>query len=146
VEARRPRFESSREKREEIVQRFLEAAGEGDTDGLLELLAEEVVLYGDGGGKAPALAQPLHGADRVSRALVNWMRAGVRVGARYEPVWVNGQPGVRFLSPDGRLINVIAVDVLDGRVQAVRSVVNPDKLGHLGPLADIPALLGKAGT
>jgi RNA polymerase sigma-70 factor (ECF subfamily) len=143
VDARRPRFESSRKEREEIVRRFFEAADEGDVSGLLELLSEDVVLYGDGGGKAPAFARPLRGADRVSRTIVNGFRTGRRVGAIHEPVWVNGQPGARFLSPEGELINVFAFDVLDGRVQAIRSVVNPEKLGHLGPLADVYALLAK---
>jgi RNA polymerase sigma-70 factor (ECF subfamily) len=100
-----------------------------------------VVLHGDGGGKAPALGSPLDGRERVATALIALLRTGAQVGARLEPVWVNGQPGARFLAPDGALINVVAVDVLDGQVQAVRSVVNPEKLGHLGPLADVRALL-----
>jgi RNA polymerase sigma-70 factor, ECF subfamily len=141
VEAHRPRFESSREEREEIVRRFFTAAQEGDSDALLELLAADAVLYGDGGGKAPALGSPLDGRDRVAAALVALLRSASQVGARLEPVWVNGQPGARFLAPDGALINVVAVDVLGGQVQAVRSVVNPEKLGHLGPLADVSALL-----
>lgn len=141
IDARRPRFEASRAEREEIVRRFFAAADEGDSEGLLELLSEDVVLYGDGGGNAPALGRPLFGAERVGRTLRNWVRVGAQVGVRHEAVWVNGQPGARFLSPTGELINVVAFDILDGRVQAVRSVVNPEKLGHLGPLADIPALL-----
>ena len=141
IDARRPRFETSREKREEIVRRFFAAADEGDSEALLELLAEDVVLYGDGGGNAPALGRPLFGAQRVARTLRNWMRVGGQIGVRHEPAWVNGQPGARFLTPAGELLNVVALDILDGRVQAVRSVVNPEKLGHLGPLADIPALL-----
>ena len=143
IDERRPRFEASRDQREEIVRRFFAAAEQGDPDGLLELLAADVVLYGDGGGRAPALGRPLHGADRVSRTMINWMRTGLRIGARFEPVWVNGQPGARFLNPEGELINVVALDVLDGRVQAVRSVVNPEKLGHLGPLADLRGMLAK---
>jgi RNA polymerase sigma-70 factor (ECF subfamily) len=141
VEAHRPRFESSREEREEIVRRFFSAAQEGDSEALLEMLAADAVLYGDGGGKAPALGSPLDGRERVATALIALLRTGAQVGARLEPVWVNGQPGARFLAPDGALINVVAVDVLDGQVQAVRSVVNPEKLGHLGPLADVRALL-----
>jgi len=141
IEAHRPRFETSREEREEIVRRFFTAAQEGDSEALLELLAADAVLYGDGGGKAPALGSPLDGRDRVAAALIALLRTGARLGARLEPVWVNGQPGARFLAPDGALINVVAVDVLDGQVQAVRSVVNPEKLGHLGPLADVTALL-----
>ncbi|HEY2054105.1 MAG TPA: RNA polymerase sigma-70 factor [Solirubrobacterales bacterium] len=145
VEGRRPRFEASREEREEIVRRFFAAAEEGDSEGLLELLAADVVLYGDGGGKAPALGHPLYGAERVARALINWTRIGTRAGVHRDPVWVNGQPGVRVSNPAGELINVIAFDILGGEVQAVRSVVNPEKLGHLGPLADIPALLSRGG-
>jgi RNA polymerase sigma-70 factor (ECF subfamily) len=140
--AGRPRFEASREEREEVVARFFAAAQEGDSEALLELLAADAVMYGDGGGKAPALGSPLHGGERVARALVGLLRVGSELGARLEPTWVNGQPGARFLGPDGALINVVALDVLDGRVQAVRSVVNPEKLGHLGPLADVQALLG----
>ena len=138
----RPRFEASRAEREEVVARFFAAAQEGDSEALLELLAADAVMYGDGGGKAPALGSPLHGRERVARALVGLLRVGAELGARLEPTWVNGQPGARFLGPDGALINVVALDVLDGRVQAVRSVVNPEKLGHLGPLADVQALLG----
>ncbi len=141
VDAHRPRFESSRAEREEIVRRFFEAAQDGDSEGLLELLAADAVLYGDGGGKAPALGSPLDGRERVAAALAALFRTAGELGARLEPAWVNGQPGARFLAPDGTLINVVAVDVLDGQVQAVRSVVNPDKLGHLGPLADVKGLL-----
>jgi RNA polymerase sigma-70 factor, ECF subfamily len=141
VDRHRPRFEASRVEREEIVRRFLAAAEEGDADGLLELLSADVVLHGDGGGKAPALGHPLHGAERVAGTLVNWMRVGGQAGVHPDLVWVNGQPGARFLTPAGELVNVVSFDILDGRIQAVRSVVNPDKLGHLGPLADIPAML-----
>ncbi len=143
IDAGRPRFESSREEREEIVRRFFAAAEEGDSEQLLELLAADVVVYGDGGGRAPALGHPVHGAKRVGQVMVNWMRMGSQIGARLEPVWVNGQPGARFLDPAGELINIVSFDVLEGRVQAIRSVVNPAKLGHLGPLADIPALLAE---
>lgn len=145
VEERRPRFEASRRQREEVVARFFAAAQEGDSGALLELLAADVVMYGDGGGKAPALGSPLHGAEPVARMLIGLFRTGAGIGARLEPAWVNGQPGARFLAPDGALINVVALDVLDGQVQAVRSVVNPDKLGHLGPLADVRALLARRG-
>jgi RNA polymerase sigma-70 factor (ECF subfamily) len=143
VEERRPRFEASRAEREEIVARFFAAAEEGDSEALLGLLSADAVMYGDGGGKAPALGKPLHGRERVAKAIAGLVRTGSALGARAEPVWVNGQPGMRFLDPDGALINVVAVDVLDGQVQALRSVVNPEKLGHLGPLADIPSLLAR---
>ncbi|MBS1888102.1 MAG: RNA polymerase sigma-70 factor [Actinobacteria bacterium] len=143
VEQGRPRFEASRREREEIVARFFAAAQEGDSEALLELLAADAVMYGDGGGKAPALGVPLHGRERVAKALVGLFRVAAGLGTRLEPTWVNGQPGARFLDRDGALINVVALDVLDGQVQAVRSVANPEKLRHLGPLADINALLAR---
>jgi RNA polymerase sigma-70 factor (ECF subfamily) len=145
VDEGRPRFEVSRVEREEIVQRFFEAAEEGDSEGLIDLLSADVAMYGDGGGNAPALGKPLHGPDRVSKAMIGFARSGRRFGIRREPVWVNGQPGARFVNEDGELINVVALDILDGEVQAIRSVVNPEKLGHLGPLADIAALLHRRG-
>ena len=80
VDERRPRFEASREQREELADRFFAAAQEGEVADLEALLAEDVVLQGDGGGKAPALARPLFGANRVARTLVNWRKAGARIG------------------------------------------------------------------
>jgi RNA polymerase sigma-70 factor, ECF subfamily len=141
IAAGQPRFEASRAKREEITRRFFDAARDGEKEDLLELLAEDAVLYGDGGGRAPAFGVPLHGRERVTAALLALLRTANQIGARFEPAWVNGQPGARFLSADDALINVVSLDILDGRVNAVRSVVNPEKLGHLGPLADVAALL-----
>jgi RNA polymerase sigma-70 factor (ECF subfamily) len=141
VEERRSRFEASREQREELADHFFAAAREGELEALEELLAQDVVLHGDGGGKAPALARPLYGRDRVARALLAWMRAGGRVGASMRRVDVNGQPGAMFLEPGGKLISVLALDIAEGQVQAVRSIVNPDKLRHLGVPADMRALL-----
>jgi RNA polymerase sigma-70 factor (ECF subfamily) len=119
VDAHRPRFEASRAQREELAGRFFTACQEGDTGALLELLAVDSVLYGDGGA-APALPKPLYGRERVARALVGLLRVARQIGARLEPLTVNGQPGARFLSPDRRLINVVALDIADGTVQAVR--------------------------
>ncbi len=141
VDAQRPRFEASRAKRDELARRFFAACQEGDSAALLELLSADSVLYGDGGGRAPAARAPVHGREKVARMLVNLTRTGAAIGARYEPATVNGQPGARYLAPDGRLISVAALDIADGQVQAVRSVVNPDKLRHLGPPADIGALI-----
>ena len=141
IEARRPRFEPSRAKRDELARRFFAACHDGDADELLELLTEDVVMYGDGGGKAPAMRTPLAGADRVSRTLVAFARVAGRLGARMEPATVNGQPGARYLTPDGLLINVVALDIGPDGIRSVRSVVNPDKLGHLGDVADAAAVL-----
>jgi RNA polymerase sigma-70 factor (TIGR02957 family) len=145
VEERRPRFEASREEREELATRFFAAAEEGDLEGLEQLLAHDVVLHGDGGGKAPGLARALHGRARVARAMTMGLgRVGTRIGGftlRREEV--NGQPGALFLDRDGRLIGVMILDVAEGQIQGVSSIVNPDKLQHLGPVADLAALLGE---
>jgi RNA polymerase sigma-70 factor (TIGR02957 family) len=141
VEERRPRFEASREQQEELASRFFAAAEEGDLEGLEELLAEDVVLKGDGGGKAPALARALHGRARVARTLIGGLRAATRFGITSRREDVNGQPGALFVDREGRLIAVMSLDVAEGQIQGVSSIVNPDKLRHLGPLADLEALL-----
>jgi RNA polymerase sigma-70 factor, ECF subfamily len=141
VEAGRPRFEASRRQREELARRFFAAIEQGDTEGLVGLLAADAVLYGDGGGKAPALAAPVHGAERVARLLLGLARRGRAVGMGARPVEINGHPGLVTLDPEGRLLGVLALDIAEGRVQTVRSIVNPDKLRHLGPVGDLSALL-----
>jgi RNA polymerase sigma-70 factor (ECF subfamily) len=142
VDERRPRFEASREQRDELARRFFAAAQEGDVAALEALLAQDVVLHGDGGGKVPALARSLHGRDRVARTLMAWARQGFKLaGATFRRVEVNGQPGALLLDGDGGLISVMALDIADGQIQGVRSIVNPDKLGHIGPVADMRALL-----
>lgn len=146
VEERRPRFESSRRQRDELAGRFFAAVRDGDLAGLEELLAHDVVLRGDGGGKAPALARALRGRARVAQTLTGWMRAATRFGGvtlRREEV--NGQPGALILDRRGRLVSVMVLDIAGGRVQGVSSIVNPDKLRHLGPLADLGALLRGRG-
>ncbi|MDQ3675258.1 MAG: RNA polymerase sigma factor SigJ, partial [Actinomycetota bacterium] len=105
VEERRPRFESSGQQREELAERFFAAAREGDLGALEALLAHDVVLHGDGGGKVPALARSLHGRSRVARTLLAWARQGLRRGgAGIRRVNVNGQPGALLLDLDGKLI------------------------------------------
>jgi RNA polymerase sigma-70 factor (TIGR02957 family) len=146
LEQRRPRFETSREQRDELARRFFAAVQDGDLAGLEALLAHDVVLTGDGGGKAPALARPLTGRDRVARALINWMRVGARIpGASIRPVEVNGMPGALLLDGEGRLAAVWALEVSGGEITALNSIVNPDKLGHLGPVADTRELLRRVG-
>jgi RNA polymerase sigma-70 factor (TIGR02957 family) len=145
VEERRPRFETSREQREELATRFFAAAEEGDLQALEELLAHDVVFRGDGGGKAPAAARPLHGRARVARTLLAGLRAGARFGFIMRREEVNGQPGAVFCDREGRLLSVMTFDVADGQIQGVSAIANPDKLRHLGPVADLRALLRERG-
>jgi RNA polymerase sigma-70 factor (TIGR02957 family) len=144
VEERRPRFETSREQRDELAKRFFGAAQEGDLGALERLLAHDVVLHGDGGGKVPALARALHGRSRVARTLLAWGRQSARIpGAGFRQVEVNGQPGALLLDGEGRLISVMSLEIADGQIRGVRSIVNPDKLRHIGPVADLRALLAR---
>ncbi|WP_381564960.1 RNA polymerase sigma-70 factor [Streptomyces eurythermus] len=132
----RPRFEADRTERDELAARFFDALREGDVIGLRDLLAADVSMAGDGGGKAPQLARSVLGAENVARLLAAVFPRLAGIGVTCEPHQVNGQPGAVFRDPEGRVLNAVALDVLDGRVQAIRIVVNPDKLGHLGPVAD----------
>jgi RNA polymerase sigma-70 factor (ECF subfamily) len=141
VEAEKPRFEASRRERDELAARFFAAVVDGDVDELVETLAADVVVYGDGGGKAPQWSVPIVGIDRVARLFVGLGRQLRELGITLEPAQVNGQPGAVFRAPDGAITNVFALDIAGGAVQAVRSVINPDKLQHLGPVADVRALL-----
>ncbi|MFZ0039710.1 MAG: RNA polymerase sigma-70 factor [Solirubrobacteraceae bacterium] len=142
VEGGRPRFESSREHRDELARRFLDAAREGDLAGLESLLAHDVTLTGDGGGKVPALAFALRGRNRVARTLRNWMRAGSRIpGASIEMADINGAPGALLLDGERRLVAVWSLEIAHDQIQGIKSIVNPDKLAHLGPVADLADLL-----
>jgi RNA polymerase sigma-70 factor (ECF subfamily) len=141
VDARRPRFEASRAQRDELAERFFAACIDGDTEALVALLARDAVVYGDGGGKAPQLAQAVHGAERAARLLAGWFHIARDLDAQTRRVVVNGQPGLVLQSAAGEVASVLALDVADGQVQAVRSIVNPDKLRHLGPVADVRAAL-----
>ncbi|MPZ90692.1 MAG: RNA polymerase sigma-70 factor [Actinobacteria bacterium] len=137
VEAKKPRFEASRQKREELSSRFFDAVAGGDTEGLIHLLAADVVAYGDGGGRAPAIPRPVHGRERVVRLFSNIGRPSARLGvSRMSQLEVNGQPGAVFLDADGRPVLVVSLDIADGLVQTVRAISNPNKLRHLAPMAD----------
>jgi RNA polymerase sigma-70 factor (ECF subfamily) len=136
MDAGRPRFEADRREREKLAARFFDALREGDVDGLRELLAADVQMVADGGGKAPQLARAIVGADNVARVLASIFSRLVRIDVTLEPHQVNGQPGAIFRDRDGKVLNTLALDMLDGEIQTIRSVSNPDKLGHLGPVAD----------
>ena len=127
---------------EELARRFFDAAAGGDLDALLTMLAPDVVFLGDGGGKAQALGQPLSGRQRVLRLLSGLFRRGRVLGTSLRLAWVNGQPGAVTYDAEGRVVNVFALEIAGGTVQAIRSVVNPDKLGHLGPMSDVARIPG----
>ncbi|MFF4398236.1 RNA polymerase sigma-70 factor [Streptomyces sp. NPDC001480] len=140
MEAGRPRFETVREEREELASRFFAALSGGDVAGLRELLAADASMVGDGGGRAPQLARAVMGAENVARLLAAVFPRMARVGVTFEPHEINGRPGAVFRDRDGRVLNTLALDVLDGKIHTIRSVINPDKLGHVGPVADAWAI------
>jgi RNA polymerase sigma-70 factor, ECF subfamily len=141
LEAGKPRFDASRQERDELGTRFFAAVADGDLDSLVEMLAADVVVYGDGGGKAPQWKVPIVGAEHVAHLLAGVGRRITESGGNLRVTHVNGQPGALVLDPDERLVNVFTLDIAGGAVQTVRSIINPDKLRHLGPVADVRALL-----
>ena len=145
VQQRRPRFQTTREQRDELARQFFAAAEHGDLAGLESLLAHDVELTGDGGGKVPALARTLRGRTRVAGMLINWVRLAARVpGLSLRPVEVNGGPGALYLDAQQRLVAVMALEIADGQITGINAIVNPDKLTHLGPLGDYASLLRSA--
>ncbi len=133
IEEKKPRFEASRRRREELARRFFDAVGDGDSEGLLDMLAADVVSYSDGGGKASAFLHPIHGRDRVGRVLLGFAGWRERLGAdEMQLADINGQPGAVFRNADGDAVLVVSLDIADGLVQAFRAITNPEKLRHLG--------------
>jgi RNA polymerase sigma-70 factor (TIGR02957 family) len=141
LEQRRPRFQTTREQHDELAQQFFRAAEQGDLAGLEALLAHDVELTGDGGGKVPALARTLRGRGRVARTLINWACLRTRAAGSLRPVEVNGGPGALYLDAQGRLVAVMALEMAGGQITSINAIANPDKLAHLGPVGDFTALL-----
>jgi RNA polymerase sigma-70 factor (ECF subfamily) len=145
VNRMRPRFQASRRKQTELLERFLRATGSGDMDGLLALLSEDVVLYADGGGKGLAVPNAIHGADKVARGILGGLGKLVPKGVVRRIVEVNGQPGVvGYL--DGKPFAVITLESGEGRrgtdgtadrmdIRAIYLVTNPTKLSRLPSLS-----------
>jgi len=124
--------------REELVSSFLAAVQDGEVEPLIGHLAGDVVFYGDGGGKGRGLPKPVFGSGNVARLLLGFFDGYRSIGARMQRARINGQPGLLAFDAEERLINVFAFDVAGGVIQTVRSIINPDKLGHLGhPLSPI---------
>jgi RNA polymerase sigma-70 factor, ECF subfamily len=136
MDAGRPRFEADRREQQKLAARFFGALAEGDVDGLQRLLAADVQLAGDGGGKTPALARSIIGAEKVAGVLTSIFPWLARIYVTLEPREVNGQPGAILRDRDNKVLLTLTLDVLNGQIQTIRSVSNPDKLGHVGPVAD----------
>lgn len=140
IQADRPRYETTPEHRDRLAAQFFAAISTGDLAGLVQLLAEDAVIYGDGGGKVPQLSRPVAGRVQLARLLAGWGRQMRQIGIEFRLRRVNGQPGAVVVDEAGHCVGVFTLDVEQGSVRVVRSVINPDKLRHLGPAADIGAL------
>ena len=141
VEAEKPRFEASRRERDELAARFFSAVQEGRVEALVSMLAADAVVVGDGGGKAPQWKTPIVGAERIAKLLAGTGAQIREFGLSLEQRHVNGQPGAVLRTSEGEVAVVWTVEIADGVVQTLRSVINPDKLRHLGPVVDARALL-----
>jgi RNA polymerase sigma-70 factor (ECF subfamily) len=138
IDEGKPRFDVDRAEQEQLAGSFVDALQDGDVERVLEMLAPDVVFYGDGGGKGRGLPQPIYGSARVSRLIAAFGKEGTTIGARIELTKINGQPGTLNFDAEDRLINVFAFEIADGTIQTIRSIINPEKLGHLGyPLSPV---------
>ena len=143
LEPDRPRLDHSPRARAQIAERFLAAFRDGDIEALLRLVSEDAVFIGDGGGRAAALPEPIHGRDRVVHLLLAFANQNRRLNLRFEDALVNGQPGAVVRDLDGLVVTVLALDIADGVVQTIRSIVNPDKIGHLGAVSPLTRRRGQ---
>ncbi|NKY43939.1 RNA polymerase sigma factor SigJ [Nocardia cerradoensis] len=136
VQARRPRYDTDPVARQEITEQFLAAANGGDVNALMQLLAPDVTLWNDGGGKVTAARRPLHGPDHVARWLLGVLAKPILTGIRMRAAVLNGELSV-VGEIGGFPVGALTFDILDGRVQNLRFQVNPDKLAGLRPPQEI---------
>ncbi len=136
VAARRPRVQVDPTEQEEVLERFLTAINTGDLQGLMDVLAPDVVSVADGGGKVRGAARrPIVGAAKLAAYILGGMeKFGVQLTAT--PAWVNGAPGAR-VEVDGALVGAMSVTVEHGRITRIYSVANPDKLARLDAEAEL---------
>lgn len=140
----RPRFDADAARDAALLDSFFAALDAGDVDALAGVLADDVVFYADGGGRAPAVAHPIHGAVAVARFLAGLARRGKGMDVRMERTAVNGEAAARVSARDGSTLSVLMVHVEGGRVAVLGNQLNPAKLGHLGPVGDLNALVSGA--
>jgi RNA polymerase sigma-70 factor (ECF subfamily) len=133
----RPRYEVDPAAGQALAARFIAAAREGDMDGLVAMLSADVEMIGDGGGRARAIPHPMIGAAAVAKAIAAFYGQIDKLGVTIELAWVNGEPGFRVRDPEGLLVAVAALEIADDRVAGIYSVVNPDKLRHLGEVSTV---------
>ncbi|MGW1158590.1 RNA polymerase sigma-70 factor [Streptomyces sp. NPDC002513] len=137
LRTRRPRYHPSRRQREELAQRFFAAAGQGDLRALEALLARDVALHGDGGGKVPALGRPVNGRERVAHTVLRGFAVYARHGVRIHLTEVNGQPGAMAYDEHNRLVGVMGLGIADDQIHSIHSISNPEKLHHLDHTSDL---------
>lgn len=136
----RTRFEVDQRVREEVANRFFDAFQEGDVDSLVELLAADVQMVSDSGGKAPSLPHAVIGAEKTARLLAAAASGLTQIGVSVQPCDINAQPGAIRRDREGRILNAMTLEIVHGQIQMIRSVSNPDKLQHLGPVGDMWSL------
>jgi RNA polymerase sigma-70 factor (ECF subfamily) len=141
----KPRFDTTREAQQELAARFFAVLGDGEMDDLVSLLAADVTVHGDSGGKSPSWGRTIVGRDHVGHLMLGLAEQLRQLHVEIRQTEINGQPGAMLFDPEGRLVNVFSLDIVDGQVQTIRSIINPDKLRHLGPLADVRGLLKRRG-
>jgi RNA polymerase sigma-70 factor (ECF subfamily) len=134
VDAARPRFPASPQKQVDLLERFLQAVGGGDLAGLVSVLSHDVVLHTDGGGKASAVPNLIHGADHVARAILGGTRKFAPANLAPRIAQINGEPGI-VLYLDGKPYSVFTMDAFEERIQAIYFVTNPEKISHLPDMA-----------
>ena len=143
----RPRYQTTREQRDELARRFFAAAEQGDLAGLETLLAHDVELSGDGGGKVPALARSMRGRTRVAAVLAKAVQVIAELpGVSWRPVEINGGAGALFLDSQQKVLGVMALEIVGGQITSIQGIVNPDKLAHLGPVGDFNSILATTRT
>jgi RNA polymerase sigma-70 factor (TIGR02957 family) len=136
VDGGRPRFGTSRADAEELTGIFLDVANGGDMGALIGRIAPDVTFYGDSGGKGETtFIAPVFGRDNVMRIVAAQVERTIALGAVLRAAMINAQPGMLAYDADGGLIAVLTFDVLDGQVQVIRAIANPDKLRHIGPVS-----------
>jgi RNA polymerase sigma-70 factor (ECF subfamily) len=124
--ARHARYPASREQQQAILQQFLRACLDGDREGLLGLLANEIVIYADSGGKTPAVRHPIWGADSVARYLLGLVRKAPE-GSRFRVALINGQPGM-IVYHNGVPAVLLTLEICDGQIGEIDLIANPDTL------------------